>query len=164
MSIGKIAADKKYVYGVTSNGFSGIVPPAKPLVFWAFDPTTEKVLFKQTLNVTNGALVFDVPQTGHVWLVDANGLHLFDVNQMKFTQTIVWPKEAGSPGGAASVDTRDEKAWIFAGNNILQLEDGAEPQLKVLFQAGKTGLLAAGEDGKLYYTQGSQLWAVPLEK
>jgi streptogramin lyase len=164
MSIGKIAADKKYVYGVTSNVFSGIVPPAKPLVFWAFDPATEKVLFKQTLTSTSGALVFQVPQTGHVWLVDANGLHLFDVSQMKFTQDLKWPKEAGSPSGATSVDSQGNKAWIFAGNNILRLEDGAKPQLKVLFQVEKTGHLAAGDDGKLYYTQGSQLWAVPLEK
>jgi hypothetical protein len=164
MSIGKIAADDKYIYGVTSNGFSGIVPPPKPLVFWAFDPATEKVLFKQTLNVANGALVFQVPQTGHVWLVDASGLHLFDVSQMKFTQDVKWPKEAGSPGGAASVDTRDGKAWIFAGNNILRLDDGAKPQLKVLFQTEKGGHLAAGVDGKLYYTQGSQLWAAPLQK
>ena len=164
MSVGKIAADSKYIYGVTSNGFSGITPPAKPLVFWAFDPATEKVLFKQTLNVTTGALVFNVPETGHIWLVDTSGLHLFDVSQMKFTQTLKWPKEAGSPGGAASVDSRGNKAWIFAGNNVIRLEDGEKPQLKVLFQTGITGHLAAGEDGNLYYTQKSQLWAAPLEK
>ena len=164
MSIGKIAADGKYVYGVTSNGFSGITPPPKPLVFWAFDPAKQKVLFKQTLNVTSGAQVFEVPQTGHVWLANAAGLHLFDAAQLKFTETLVWPKEAGAPGGAADVDARGVSAWIFAGNNILRLEDGAEPQLKVLFQTEKTGHLAAGEDGYLYYTQGSQLWSAPLQK
>jgi len=159
MSIGKIAADQKYVYGVTSNGFSGIRPAPKPLVFWAFDPATQKVLFKQTLDVKGGALVFVTPQTGHVWLVDAEGLHLFDVAQLKFTQTLAWPKEAGAPGGAASVAARDGKAWIFASNKMVRLDDGAKPQLKVLFQTAKTGHVAAGDDGSLYYTQGAQLWA-----
>lgn len=164
MSIGKIAADKKYVYGVTSNGFSGITPPPKPIVFWMFDPATQKVPFKQTLNVTSGAQVFEVPGTGHVWLADAEGLHRFDAAQLKFTQTLPWPKEAGAPGGAASVDVQGGNAWIFAGNHIVRLTDGAKPQVKVLFQTGKTGHLAAGEDGHLYYTQGSQLWSAPLQR
>jgi hypothetical protein len=164
MSIGKIAADEKYVYGVTSNEFSGITPPPKPIVFWVFDPATQKVLFKQTLNVTSGAQVFEVPGTGHVWLVDAEGSHLFDVTRLKFTQTLAWPKEAGTPGGAASVDVQKEKAWIFAGNNIVRLKDGVKPQLKVLFETGKTGHVAAGDDGKLYFTQGAQLWTAPLGK
>ncbi len=160
MSIGQITADEKYVYGITSNGFSGITPPPKPLVFWVFDPVTEKVLFKQTLTSTGGVLVFRVPQTGHIWLVDNEGCHLFDSVKMQFDQTLAWPKEAGRPDGGSSVDTRGNKAWIFANNQVVRLEDGDKPQLKVLFHTEQGGYLAAGADGELYYTQGKQLWKV----
>ena len=69
MSVGSIAADDKYVYGVTSNSFSGINPPDKPLVFWVFDPIAEKVVFKETLgNATGRPSVERVPGTGHVGL------------------------------------------------------------------------------------------------
>jgi streptogramin lyase len=160
MSIGKITADEKYVYGITSNDFNGITPSPKPLVFWVFDPVTEKVLFKQTLKSTNGAQVFYVPRTGHVWLVDNEGCHLFDSAQMQFARNLSWPGEAGNPEGCSSVDARGGKAWIFANNKIVRLGDGDKPQLKVLFQTEQTGYLAAGADGELYYTQGKQLWQV----
>jgi len=162
MSIGKIAADARYVYGVTSNEHSGISIPAQPIDFWVFDPNTQKIVFQQKLTVTR-ALVFVTPQTGHVWLADEKGTHLFDVQQMKFTQTLAWPQNAGAPRGADRVDERGNQAWIFAGNRIARLDDGAHPTLKVLFQTEKPGELAAGYDGKLYFTQGIELWAAPLK-
>jgi hypothetical protein len=99
-----------------------------------------------------------------VWLADEKGAHLFDVKQMKFTQTLAWPKSAGAPRAADKVDERGNHAWIFAGNRIARLDDNAHPTLKVLFQTEKSGELAAGYDGKLYFTQGIELWAAPLEK
>jgi hypothetical protein len=164
MSIGKVAADAKYIYGVTSNEHSGIIVPPKPIDFWVFDPNTQKIVFQQKLNVTRGALVFVTPQIGHVWLADEEGLHLFDASQMKFTQTLAWPKDAGSPRGVDRVDERGNQAWMFAGNRVARLDDGSNPQLKVLFETEKPGELAAGYDGKLYYTQGTELWAAPLNK
>ena len=164
MSIGFITADEKYVYGITSNFFSGVKLPPKPLVFWVFDPATEKVLFNQTLNVTSGAQVFQVPKTGNVWLADPDALHLFDPAEMAFTRTLPLPQKAESPPLISSVDVRGNKAWIFAANAILRLDDSAEPQIKVLFPTEKIGHLAAGYDGQLYFTQGSQLWAVPLDE
>jgi hypothetical protein len=163
MSIGKIAADAKYVYGVTSNEHSGISIPLQPIDFWMFDPNTQKIVFQQKLPVTRG-LVFVTPKIGHVWLADEKGAHLFDVKQMKFTQTLAWPKSAGAPRAADKVDERGNHAWIFAGNRIARLDDNAHPTLKVLFQTEKSGELAAGYDGKLYFTQGIELWAAPLEK
>jgi hypothetical protein len=163
VSIGSIAADDKYVYGVTSNHFSGIKPPSKPLTFWAFDPIAEKVVFKQKLeNVTGRPAVVRVPGTGHIWLADPNGLQRFDSQTLKFAQTIAWPREAGAPATISASDARGNTAWFTAGEVVVRLDDGAAPKATAIFGAEKpVGNLAAGVDGKLYFTQGVDVWSVP---
>lgn len=163
MAIGAIAADDRYVYGVTSNSFSGIKPPAKLLTFWAFDPIAEKVVFKETLeNVTGVPEVVRIPGTGQIWLADPNGLHRFDSQALKFTQTVKWPRESGAPTTIYASDARGSSAWFTAGETIVRLDDGAAPKASAIFGAPKAiANLAAGEDGKLYFTQGVELWSAP---
>ena len=164
MSIGTVAADAKYVYGLTSNEHSGIMVPPRPIDFWVFDPATQKVLFQKQLNETGGAKVIVTPGTGHVWLADESGMHLFDPQQMAFTQSLAWPAEAGRPRGVDKIDARGNNVWLFAGNRIMRLDDGNQPAIKVLFQTDEPGELSAGFDGKLYFTQGTELWETPLAK
>jgi hypothetical protein len=163
MAIGNITADDKYVYGVTSNSFSGITPPAKPLTFWVFDPIAEKVVFKETLaNVTGVPEVVRVPETGHIWLADPNGLHRFDSQTLKFAQTVAWPRESGAPTTVYASDARGNSAWFTAGETVVRLDDGAVPKATAIFAAPKAiANLAAGVDGKLYFTQGVELWSAP---
>jgi hypothetical protein len=163
MSIGSITADDKYVYGVTSNSFSGIAPPAKPLVFWVFDPITEKVVYQETLKSSNARPAVErVPGTGHIWLASPTGLRRFDPATLKFAQTLLWPREAGAPATITASDARGDKAWFTAGPIVVRLDDGAKPSAHSIFEAAKPiGAMAAGTDGLLYFTQGVDVWSVP---
>ncbi len=163
MAIGSIAADDKYIYGVTSNSFSGIKPPAKPLTFWVFDPVAEKVVYKETLkNATARPAVLRVPGTGHIWLAEPDGLRRFDSQTLKFVPTIAWPREAGAPATVSASDARGNTAWFTAGDTIVRVDDGATPKASAIFKANvPVGSMAAGEDGQLYFTQGVDLWSAP---
>jgi hypothetical protein len=160
MSIGRITADDRYIYGVTSNLFSGIRPPNKPIVFWVFDPHTEEVVFRHEIN----GRPFRVPGTGHIWLANAQGLLRFDPATLEFHQPLSWPRPIGSPRSIGSAIARDSHAWIAADNYVLKLEDGETPRLSVLFQAEHPPHLAAGYDNRLYFTQGAELWSAPLQQ
>jgi hypothetical protein len=163
MAIGSIAADDKYVYGVTSNSFSGIAPPHKPVVFWVFDPIAEKVVFKETLaNALDRPAVVRVPETGNIWLAEPAGLRRFDVATLKFAPAISWPREAGAPASISASDARGNSAWFTANQVVVRLDDSAKPTATSVFAAQEgIGALAAGDDGQLYFTQGVNVWSAP---
>jgi hypothetical protein len=163
MAIGSITADDRYIYGVTSNSFSGITPPVKPLTFWVFDPIAEKVVYKETLdNVTGKPAVQRVPGTGHIWLAEPAGLRRFDPQALKFAQTVAWPREAGAPTNISASDARGNSAWFTASETVVRLDDGDKPKTSAIFSAANPiACLAAGDDGKLYFTQGVDLWSAP---
>jgi hypothetical protein len=163
MSVGKVVSDGKYVYGLTSNEFSGILPEHKPLVFWVFDPATEKVVFKKTLAVTVGVNLVCVPQTNRVWLADPSGVHRFDVGKLEFVQTLNWPESLGKVADINSADARGSNAWLATDTTIVKLGDGTTPRLKAQFKMKQAANIAAGYDGKLYYTQKAELWSAPLK-
>jgi len=159
MSIGKIAADEHYIYGFTSNGFNGVHPPNKPVVFWVFDPATEKVLFKKQMN----GIVFSIPETGHIWATTTDGIHRFNPEKMEFDYTIPWPAGTAPKKGISNATVRENAAWIAVDNRVIKLTDGDQPKLSPLFEAKSRPLLAAGYDGKLYFTQEQELWAAPVK-
>jgi len=163
MSIGKIAADEKYVYGVTSNYFSGIQRPHKPLVFWVFDPATEQVVWKQPLEDTSTSVVVCVPTTGHIWLAGAHGLRRFSPQKLAWAETLAWPKQAGEVKSVGICDAQGASAWFAFDKVVARLDDGPTPIARVLFAAPETiHAMAAGNDGNLYFSQRTALYAAPL--
>jgi hypothetical protein len=162
VSIGKLAADDRYVYGITSNNFNGIRRPVKDLIFFVFDPMKEKVVTKETLKgVTTRPAVLHIPGTGHVWLVDERGWHRFERDTLKFVSRLDWPREVADRARVSSHDERGKTAWLAVGRDVVRLDDGPEPKLISLFASdeGVQGL-AAGKDGQLYFTQQTEIWSV----
>lgn len=164
-SCGKITADDRYIYGVTSNRFNGLRPTARDIVFWVFDPQSEKFVHQQTLaNHTGYSAVVRVPATGHIWVTAPAGLMRFDPQTLVFAETLTWPRDAAaSPANIHESDALDDRAWFAAGGSVVRLDDGAKPKLVTLFATDlPVGAVAAGLDGKLYFTQGVSLWSAPL--
>jgi hypothetical protein len=165
MSIGAVAADEYYVYGFTSNEFNGLVPPKREVVFWVFDPETEQVVFREAVTHTHpGLSVICVPATGHVWLAQPEGLRRFCPETLQFREELNWPEGPEKLWNFRHNDTRDNRIWFALGQHVVVLEDGAKPHLSLNFVAEQAiGKIAAGYDGHLYYLQGCELWAAPLD-
>jgi outer membrane protein assembly factor BamB len=167
VSIGTVGGDDKYVYAVTSNHFNGLQRPPKELTFFAFDPDTEQVVYQKTLDgeSNNRIAIVRVPDTGHVWVTDTSGIHRFDPRKLEFVQTIAWPREVGDPN-VHGFDARGSRAWFVAGQTVVRLDDGDKPTATARFQLDSgTHDLAAGYDGKLYFTQNlTELWAAPMSR
>lgn len=163
MSIGKVVSDGKYIYGLTSNEFSGILPEHKPISFWVFDPVTEKVLFQKKLDMTLGANLVSIPDTKNIWLADKEGVHRFEPKTMNFAQTIPWPENIGKVVDVNSADARNANAWFASDVFIVKLADGKSPRLTTQFKMKMSANIAAGYDKKLYFTQRAELWSAPLK-
>ena len=163
MSVGNITADDKYVYGVTSNSFSGITPPRKPLTFWVFDPVSEKVVFSEELpNATVTPGVERAPQTGNIWLAEPGGLRCFDPQTLTWKHNLPWPQTAGVPATVSASDARGNHVWFTAGPVVVRVDDGAKPVAQSVFGAPiAIGALTAGADDQLYFTQGVDVWSAP---
>jgi len=162
-SIGKVVSDGKYIYGLTSNYFSGIKPTPKPIYFFALDPETEQVVYKQKLEVTAGANLVHIPTTNKVWLALPGGVQHFDPASKTFGKVLAWPKGVGNPGNVNSTTSRGNNGWLVANDYIVKLSDGATPELNVQFKMAMGAHITAGYDGQLYYTQKQELWAAPLK-
>jgi hypothetical protein len=157
MSIGKVAADERYIYGTTSNASNGMTSLNKPIEFWVFDPQTEKVVYRQKIS----GLTFKVPQTNHIWFASSDGLRRFDAEKMAFSPPFAWPASAGKVSSVSRVEAKGNSGWIVADKHFIKLQDGDKPSLTPLFKTEKTPHLAAGYDGLLYFTQDAELWSVP---
>lgn len=167
MAIGHITADDKYIYGVTSNSFSGITPPKKTLTFWVFDPVAEKIVFSESLpNATERPALQRVPQTGNIWLAEPAGLRCFDPKTLSWKQTLSWPEGSITPQIVSASDARGSHAWFTAGEVVVRVDDdGAKPVASAIFSAPElVGSLAAGDDEQLYFTQGVEVWSAPQVK
>ncbi len=165
VSIGRLAADDRYVYGITSNNFNGLRGRSKALIFFVFDPKEEKVVYQEALpGEQTRPTVIHVPGTGHVWLVDERGWHLFDRVSLKFAQRLDWPAEVADPTKITSYDVQADRVWLVARRNVVRLDDGDAPKVISLFAVdrGAQGI-AAGKDGQLYFTQQNEVWSVDLE-
>lgn len=165
VSIGSVAGDDQYLYGVTSNSFNGLTRPAKPIRFFVFDPASQKIIHQQELTgVTGDPKVIRIPQTNTLWVGTNLGLYKFDREQMKLASLIPWPQPIQS--ASATVDSRDAHgwhAWFAVGNRIVQLDDGDAPSLKILLTTPQGIQSLAASDKELYFTQGTWLWSVPLK-
>ncbi len=162
-SIGKVASDGKYIYGLTSNYFSGIKPAPKPIYFFVLDPQTEQVVYKQKLEVTAGANLVHIPGTNNVWLALPGGVQRFDPASKTFGSMLAWPKGVGNPGNVNSTTSLGSNGWLVANDYIVKLSDGATPELNVQFKMPMGAHITAGYDGQLYFTQKQELWAAPLK-
>jgi hypothetical protein len=164
VSIGSVACDDKYLYGVTSNEFNGLTRPPKPLTFFVFDPNTGKVVFQQMLeNVTGAPKIIRVPDMNSIWLAHSTGVQKFDREGMKLSAILAWPKETAASTSVDARDARDDRAWFAVGSTIVQLHDGKAPELEMLFTTA-TGIQSLTvSQTHLYYTQGTQVWSAPLK-
>jgi hypothetical protein len=165
VSIGTVAGDDQYLYAVTSNNFNGIPDSSKDLIFFVFDPDTEQVVYRKTLpGVTRYVGIVRVPDTGNIWMTDDKGIHRFDPETLEFAQTVAWPKDVGH-SDVHGFDARGSRAWFVAGQTVVRLDDGDNPTATACFELDSgTHDLAAGYDGRLYFTQNkTQMWAVPMD-
>lgn len=162
-SIGKVASDGKYIYGLTSNEFNGIAFGVKPLYFWMFDPQSEKVLAKIKLDATHGANLMVIPGTRRVWLATAEGLRQFDGAKQAFVRTLPWPANLAKRDNFSETTQLGNNGWLLANDTIVKLEDGPKPTLRSLFTIDPGSHIAAGYDKKFYFTKLHELWAAPLQ-
>jgi hypothetical protein len=161
VSIGSVAGDDKLIYGVTSNSFNGLTRPAKPIQFFAFDPQSQKIIFKQELQgVVGEPKLIRVPDTGHIWIATNLGLLKFDRDQLNLSPAIPWPQPL-PPTPVDCRDARDSHAWFAVGNHIVQLDDGDTPRLKILLNTPQGIQSLAAGDKALYFTQDTWLWSMP---
>lgn len=161
VSIGSVAGDDQFIYGVTSNSFNGLTRPAKPIQFFVFNPQSQKIVFKQELEGVGGdPKVIRVPDTGNIWIGTNLGLWKFNRDRMALSPAMPWPH----PAQSSAVDSRDARgshAWFAVGNQIVQLDDGETPLLKTALTTPQGIQSLAAGDKELYFTQGTWLWAMP---
>lgn len=161
VSIGSVAGDDKFIYGVTSNSFNGLTRPAKPIQFFVFDPNSQKIVFKQELaGVSGDPKVIRVPATGNIWIGTNLGLLKFTRDRMELSPPISWPN-TDQPPAVDSRDALDSHAWFAVDHQIVQLDDGTTPLLKTILTAPQGIQSLAAGDKELYFTQGTWLWAMP---
>ena len=165
VSIGAVATDNTYVYGVTSNSFNGISSPAlQPQTFWMFNPSTQTVLARIPLGVTSGASCFYVPGSNHVWVASPTGLRQFNTSTKTLGKLVPWPAQCAYSTYLGNTDTLNNSAWIVAGSTVVQLHDGAYPWVEPLFKAVIGGIAANSTDNKLYTSSGSNLYWLSISE
>lgn len=149
---------------MTSNDFNGLIRPDKTVIFFAFDPQEQKVVFQKPLDgVTGRPKIVCVPETNTIWLAGAYGAQKFDRQTMQFSETLPWPREAAVPSSVDAREARGSRAFFAVGDSIVQLDDGAAPALKMLFTTAQGIQSLTVNDTEIYFTQRTQLWRAPLD-
>lgn len=167
VSMGTVAVDNTYVYGVTSNDFNGNSSPNPPAqTFWMAQATSTgiNVLAKIPLGIARGATCFVVPGTGKVWVALPTGLRQFNTSTKTLGPLFAWPAECAYAAIIGKFDTMGNSAWIDVGSTLVRLHDGTNPWLEPLFYAeqGINGVAAHPTENVLYSSSGIDLFALPI--
>lgn len=167
VSMGTVAADNNYIYGVTSNDFNGNGSPNPPAqTFWMAQATASgiTVMAKVPLGVNRGASCFYVPGTNRVWVALPTGLRLFNTGTKTLGPVLPWPAQCAYAAIMGKFDTMGSNAWIDVGSTLVQLHDGPYPWLEPLFYAedGINGVAAHPTENTLYTSSSIDLYATPV--
>jgi len=168
VSMGTVAADNTYIYGVTSTDFNGTGSPNPPAqTFWMAQSTAGglTIMAKISLGVNRGATCFRVPGTDRIWIALPTGLRLFNKATKTLGPLLPWPAECAFAPIIGKFDTMGNDAWIDVGSTMVRLHDGTYPWLEALFYAkdGISGVAAHPTENTLYAGSSVDLYSLPIQ-